>query len=81
MTAERNDGGPAFAYEHKEWDADDREWRTHFIHPGMSLRDYFAAAALQGMLAAVEDKSDMDPTYVATAAYVWADKMLKARQA
>jgi hypothetical protein len=40
-----NDGGPAFPYEHKEWDADDREWRTHFIHQGMTLRDYFIAHA------------------------------------
>jgi hypothetical protein len=71
MNAERDTGGPAFPHE---------DSGSCAMRPGMTLRDYFAAAALQGMLAAVEDKSGMEPTYVATAAYVWADKMLKARK-
>ena len=47
---------------------------------GMTLRDYFAAKALQGLLA-----TDLNcaPEYVqaiADSAYVMADAMLKARQ-
>lgn len=50
-------------------------------HPGMSLRDYFAAAAMQGaysMLSHPEfDHMDFDD--VAKRAYVQADAMIKAR--
>ena len=43
---------------------------------GMTLRDYFAAAAMQGLLAAKipDDRS------IYTMAYVCADGMLKARE-
>ena len=59
------DGGPAF---------------PTGLRTGMTLRDYFAAKAMQGYLAA-------DPTFecdlheVADMAYEQADAMLKARQA
>lgn len=45
-------------------------------HPGMTLRDYFAAKALQGLLLDIET---MEPKRTAEIAYLYADAMLKAR--
>ena len=45
---------------------------------GMTLRDYFAAAALTGIIAKGED--EMYPTYRASEAYALADAMLKERE-
>ena len=47
-------------------------------HFGMTIRDYFAAAALQGILANGGGASWDDD---ATHAYLCADAMLKAREA
>ena len=45
--------------------------------PGMTLRDYFASMAMQGMMVDVEQpKCD----YIALIAYQVADAMLKARE-
>jgi len=46
---------------------------------GMSLRDYFAAQAMQGFLATV--KVNCPDDLIATDAYNLADAMLKAREA
>jgi hypothetical protein len=43
-------------------------------HPGMTLRDYFAAKAMQGMMDSV-----CSDEYIARAAYKMADAMLAAR--
>ncbi|AKQ59697.1 hypothetical protein ACR55_01827 [Bordetella hinzii] len=52
------------------------------IEPGMSLRDYFAAKAMQGILAAqihgFNDRPANGP--FASMAYEMADAMLKARE-
>jgi hypothetical protein len=50
---------------------------------GMTLRDYFAAKAMQGMLAASvpDDAIWGTPDQVAETAYVYANEMLKARDA
>ena len=50
---------------------------TYICDPGMTLRDYFAAKAMQGMCAwgAYEERRD-----VAKEAYEIADAMLKARE-
>ena len=63
-------GGPAFPHSRLGSDAD-----------GMTLRDYFAAKALMGMLASRNPNSprfhpDDDAAYV----YAVADAMLKARK-
>jgi hypothetical protein len=57
------------------------------INEGMSLRDYFAAAALQGILAGwkglpVNEIADgiMGGARVSKAAYVYADAMLAERE-
>lgn len=48
---------------------------------GISLRDYFAAQAMQGYCSDSDWRLDMTPTQTAFAAYTQADAMLKARQA
>lgn len=53
---------------------------TDFDHePGMSLRDYFAAKAMQGILAADTDWN-ISAEKAAEWAYLQADQMLKARE-
>ncbi len=61
-----NDGGPAFPT------LDNTE---HWRHLGLSLRDYFAAAALQGLLA-----YDGDCSTAIGLAYHTADAMLDWRK-
>jgi hypothetical protein len=57
------------------------------LHPnygkdrGMALRDYFAAKAMQGMLAACTGWSDANQDRLASTSYRMADEMLKAREA
>ena len=48
---------------------------------GMSLRDYFAAKAMQALLSDSDWRQDMDFKDTAFAAYRQADAMLKAREA
>lgn len=48
-------------------------------NPGMDLRDYFAAKALQGLLATVKDETWFQDE-VASICYEMADKMMKARE-
>ena len=48
---------------------------------GMTLRDYFAAKAMQGLLSDPDWRQDMDFEETAHAAYKQADAMLKAREA
>lgn len=57
------------------------------FHEGMTLRDYFAAKAMQGLIGCPDwrenagEDVDMDPSdYTAITAYVMADAMLKARK-
>jgi hypothetical protein len=65
-----NDGGPAFPMGyHPEGNSADQF--------GMTLRDYFAAAALQGNL--IEPTANNEQ--IAKWAYSLADAMLKAREA
>lgn len=45
---------------------------------GLSVRDYFAAAALQGLIAAGADRH-RDDDEVAAEAFAFADAMLEAR--
>ena len=52
-------------------------WGTPF--EGMTLRDYFAAKAMQGSIAGTPHNVDIEPTELATWCYIMADRMLKAR--
>ena len=64
----KDTGGPAFPTPRYE--------RGDMYSLGMTLRDYFAAKAMQGLLDAAMGESE-----IAKAAYAMADAMLKARQA
>jgi len=69
-----NRGGPVFPQQtYGEW-ADGSPW-----FEGLSLRDYFAAKAMQSIIMSVDDKDDMSAP-VTESAYKWADAMLKARE-
>ena len=72
------DGGPAFPSE------GEGHGNPKYHSPGMSLRDYFAAAALTGIMARMHESiqhvgSDTFPSNISTHAYRIADALLKAR--
>lgn len=75
---ERKDGGPAFPITdvHDQYDNDLERWRIESsVHSGMSLRDYFAAAALPEMTRRFGDTGT-----AASYAYEAADAMLAERE-
>jgi hypothetical protein len=63
-------GGPAFPVMVPE---------AKIVYTGISIRDYFAAMAMQGMLANDTDCGPEQVPIIATSAYVLADAMLKER--
>jgi hypothetical protein len=70
-------GGPAFPRA-----AFEGQRIAHTGHSGMSLRDYFAAAFVQGLLAAdrkVDIRADTAAQCIAAWAYALADAMLAER--
>jgi hypothetical protein len=74
MSAPINDGGPAFP-SHQACSS----WQCRKPSAGMTLRDYFAAAALKGQahrLASPYEHRDI----LAADCYAIADAMLKARE-
>ena len=68
MSTDTNTGGPAFP---QQDDASGSE--------GMTLRDYFAAKAMQALIAAAA--GDLPHHRGAYDAYAYADAMLEAREA
>lgn len=68
MSAPINTGGPAFPHI--------TESGKYVYEEGMTLRDYFAAKAMQGM-----SDSGCSNAAIAKCAYEMADAMLKAREA
>lgn len=71
-----NTGGPAFPLHAEIRPTIDKEWC------GMTLRDYFAAKAMQGILAGtLTPERVWSQDEVAETAYNVADAMLKAREA
>jgi hypothetical protein len=81
MSQPISDGGPAFPMGyHPEGNSAD--------HFGMTIRDYFAAAALQGILSGADrstvkylENMRYPAGEMSSAAYNIADAMLKAREA
>ncbi|MXF49646.1 hypothetical protein GR294_24450 [Raoultella sp. Lac2] len=75
-------GGQAFP--RQQWDYDGQNNVLQYQEEGMTLRDYFAAKALSGLLANYPE-SNCHPVAagnadeVAKQAYMLADAMLKAR--
>ena len=57
------------------------EYGFHKHQDGMTLRDYFAAKAMQGMFASGNLPQSVQDDELAFAAYKMADEMLKAREA
>ena len=51
------------------------------LNEGMTLRDYFAAKAMQGMLTACTGWSEAGIERLAKCSYMTADQMLKEREA
>jgi hypothetical protein len=69
-----NTGGPAFPHEYKYGDG------TAQRCDGMTLRDYFAAKAMLGILNDPHREINYPYDAVASYAYSLADAMLKARE-
>jgi hypothetical protein len=79
MTTET--GGPAFPHtvEYKGADCG-----GVVPHGGMTLRDYFAAKAMEAHVVRADvwdaiSKEKINPEKICSACYAWADMMLKAR--
>ena len=53
---------------------------TPSSHDGMSLRDYFAAKAMQSIIVNMGPSVTADDAYDAKRAYEYADAMMKARE-
>ena len=71
-----NTGGPAFPHEYF-----DKQLNQERVIHGMTLRDYFAAKAMQGFMANKSNPMHYQPETDAQWAYMIADAMLKAREA
>ena len=79
MSAPINDGGPAFPCEEQiRCNGEVCDIRKF---TGMTLRDYFAAAAVQGLLASIQPNQLWSGNDVAVTCYRTADAMLKAKEA
>lgn len=66
----KDTGGPAFPAP---------ATRETFASSGMDLRDYFAAKAMQGLVASDPDRGPDQVPHIVQSAYIVADAMLKAR--
>ena len=71
----KDTGGPAFPCDLTSYDDEVR-----IQYQGMTLRDYFAAKAMQSLILEVADWKYM-PNEIANFAYAQADAMMKARTA
>lgn len=81
----KNNGGPAFSGTYSARSDQGRGTVVEMHDKGMSLRDYFAAKAMQGMLAYPGDEqrgshhNNNDADGVAQMSYAYADAMLAER--
>jgi hypothetical protein len=75
-----NTGGPAFPLHTAEWheEVNQKGYVQHDFTMGMTLRDYFAAKAMQAELFGGVHQHDFGTT--AKRAYEMADAMLRARE-
>ena len=78
MSQPINDGGSAFPY--KRQIRCNGEVIDYVMESGMTIRDYFAAAALQGMMAEYDPEDELEH-HIAKWSYKAADAMIKAREA
>lgn len=80
----RETGGPAFPREDYQANGyEDNHCGTKLGQEGMTLRDYFAAKAMQGMTTDIRQVSRLDgqsyATAIASMSYALADAMIAAR--
>jgi len=52
---------------------------SHITEKGMTLRDYFAAKAMQGMFDYWDENPHLEFEHIANCSYDMADAMMKAR--
>lgn len=71
----KNTGGPAFPHSFVAHPTEET-----FVAKGMTLRDYFAAKAMQAIMADDSFLLRNDTDQVADRAYEMADAMMKARE-
>ena len=71
MTYKIEDGGPAFPH---------TETGDCGLRPGISMRDYFAAKAMQAHIVGHSEFADTNKRTIAECAYDMADAMLEARK-
>ena len=72
----KKDAGPAFPSTNEVQVGD---FSTHG-HPGMTLRDYFAAKAMQALISVYAQDKDVFSDDIAGLAYNQADEMLERRE-
>ena len=70
-----DNGGPAFPVNTEN----KHEAGACFPHEGMTLRDYFAAKAMQGMITGTHMWADHEDEDLARSAYDFADAMIAER--
>lgn len=81
IESEKDDGGPAFPGPftgHCGTESHAPECGC-YVDPGMTLRDYFAAKAIEGYIARNPQESPASLLALATRAYLLADSMLQVR--
>jgi hypothetical protein len=76
--SEKNTGGPAFPTLERSYEDRCSENTIHVTEGGMTLRDWFAGKALEGLLAGRGAAHTHESR--AVDAYAYADAMLKARE-
>lgn len=67
-----------YAFPCEQHETQDGTWNQTF-EPGMSLRDYFAAKAMQSLVITTQTMLNITVEDVVEEAYVYADAMLKVR--
>ena len=78
MSDKKPDNPPAFPYTHEQHETHDRGWnQTYEPHDGMTLRDYFASQAINGMLSKYGIAGTKE---LAVHGYEIADAILKERE-
>lgn len=82
MNSVHHHGGPAFPVVVDQYDYGYEKEMPKAVAPGMTLRDYFAAKAMQALITAtVQQAARVDSDVIAGAAYEYADAMLDRREA
>ena len=75
----KNDGGPAFPVAAYTLDTSGKPMLM--VKDGMTIRDYFAAKAMQGIMSSCDARGATPPTGgVSEFSYLIADAMLKERE-